>query len=376
MRIIHTGDLHIGKQINEISMLEDQRYILGQIVDICRKKEADVIILAGDIYDRAMPNADAVEVLDEFLTKIAALGIKVMMISGNHDSAQRLGFGGKIFEKQGIHIQSSQDGKMRKVMLTDEFGPVCFYLLPFVKAGVMGADTMDQAVKIMLTNNEALDLSMRNVLVTHYFVANAGKEPELSDSESGIYVGGLDLVEASRFQEYDYVALGHIHKPQRLGESNIYYAGSPLKYSFSEANQTKSVRFVEFGKKGEMTVEEIPLVPRREMRCIRGKISELIKEEILSLANREDYIQVTLTDTEETVDALSVIRSVYPNTMQLCMQKSGENAGSYEEALDVTNKPDDVLFREFYELVTGKELSKEKEKIVTEAFLQIREELA
>lgn len=376
MRIIHTGDLHIGKQINEFSMLEDQRYILGQIVDICRKKEADVIVLAGDIYDRAMPNADAVEVLDEFLTKIAALGIKVMMISGNHDSAQRLGFGGKIFEKQGIHIQSSQDGKMRKVMLTDEFGPVCFYLLPFVKAGVMGADTMDQAVKIMLTNNEAPDLSMRNVLVTHYFVANAGKEPELSDSESGIYVGGLDLVEASRFQEYDYVALGHIHKPQRLGESNIYYAGSPLKYSFSEANQTKSVQFVEFGKKGEMKVEEIPLVPRREMRCIRGKISELIKEEILSLANREDYIQVTLTDTEETVDALSVIRSVYPNTMQLCMQKSGENAGSYEEALDVTNKPDDVLFREFYELVTGKELSEEKEKIVTEAFLQIREELA
>lgn len=376
MRIIHTGDLHIGKQINEFSMLEDQRYILEQIVDICRKKEADVIILAGDIYDRAMPNADAVEVLDEFLTKIAALGIKVMMISGNHDSAQRLGFGGKIFEKQGIHIQSSQDGEIKKVMLTDKFGPVCFYLLPFVKAGGVGADTMDQAVEIMLTNNEAPDLSLRNVLVTHYFVANAGKEPELSDSESGIYVGGLDLVEASRFRDYDYVALGHIHKPQRLGESNIYYAGSPLKYSFSEANQTKSVRFVEFGKKGEMKVEEIPLVPRREMRCIRGKISELMKEEILSLANREDYMQVTLTDTEETVDALSIIRSVYPNTMQLCMLKSGENAETYEEALDVTNKPDDVLFREFYELVTGKELSEEKEKIVAETFLQIREELA
>lgn len=376
MRIIHTGDLHIGKQINEFSMLEDQRYILEQIADICREKEADVIILAGDIYDRAMPNADAVEVLDEFLTKIAALGIKVMMISGNHDSAQRLGFGGKIFEKQGIHIQSSQDGKIKKVMLTDEFGSVCFYLLPFVKAGIVGADTMDQAVKMMLTNNESPDLSVRNVLVTHYFVANAGKEPELSDSESGIYVGGLDLVEASRFQDYDYVALGHIHKPQRLGESNIYYAGSPLKYSFSEANQTKSVRFVEFGKKGEMTVEEISLVPRREMRCIRGKISELVKEEILSLANREDYMQVTLTDTEETVDALSVIRSVYPNTMQLCMQKSGENAEAYEEALDVTNKRDDILFREFYELVTGKELSEEKEKVVKETFLQIREELA
>jgi exonuclease SbcD len=377
MRFIHTADLHIGKQVNEFSMLDDQQYILNQIVEICREKKAEAIVLAGDIYDRAMPGADAVEVFDRFLTNLTALGLQVMIISGNHDSAQRLSYGEAIFEKHGVHIGAVQDSSIKKVMLTDEYGEVCFTLLPFVKPAMIGATTMDEAVGTILEHNASPSSAMRNVMVAHYFVANAGCEPELSDSESGIYVGGLDLVNAKHFRDYDYVALGHIHKPQRLLESNIYYAGSPLKYSFLEAAQTKSVRLVELKEKGNVMVEEIKLVPKRELRCIKGRLSELVREDIVSLSDREDYIQVTLTDEEEFVDAFAGLRSVYPNTMQLWLERDIAAKDKAEpESTDVTDKDDETLFKEFYEAVTDRTLSGEKQKIVAEAFCKIREELA
>lgn len=376
MRFIHTADLHIGKILNEFSLLEDQRFILKQIVSLCREHGADAIVLAGDIYDRAMPKAEAVELFDEFLTDLSVLGITVLLISGNHDSAVRLSYGSRLFKKQGIHIGSSQDGSREIVRLADDYGDICFELLPFVKAGVVEAETMDEAVGKMLEGQkENEEHALRRVLVTHYFVANAGHEPELSDSESHVYVGGLDLVDAGRFKSYDYVALGHIHKPQRIGETNIYYAGSPLKYSFSEAEQIKSVCLVDMKQKGDVTVERLPLVPMRDVRVIRGSLSELVREDIANLENRNDYIQVILTDKNERVDALTALRSVYPNTMQLMMERdmAGTSQGS-AEALSMTAKPEEELFGEFYELVTGKELEEEKSEVVRTSFEKLRGE--
>lgn len=377
MKFIHTADLHIGKIFNEFSLLEDQRFILKQIVSLCKEHHADAIVLAGDIYDRAMPKAEAVELFDEFLTDLSVLGITVLFISGNHDSAVRLSYGSRLFKKQGIHIGCSQDGSRKIVRLTDEYGDICFELLPFVKAGMVEAGTMDEAVGKMLEEPEKEEKKeVRRVLVTHYFVTNAGCEPELSDSESHVYVGGLESVDAARFKAYDYVALGHIHKPQRLGKTNIYYAGSPLKYSFSEAGQTKSVCLVDMKQKGDVTVERLPLVPMRDVRVIRGNLSELVREDIVNLENRDDYIQVILTDENERVDALTTLRSVYPNTMQLMMERDMTDMGQGStEALSMTAKPEEELFGEFYGLVTGKELEEEKAGLVKSFFEKLRGEM-
>lgn len=325
MKFVHTGDLHIGKIVNGFSMIEDQRYILKQVYEISRREKADALVLAGDIYDRAIPPADAVVLFNDFLTDMVRAGIPVLMISGNHDSPERLGFADAILEEEGIYIAGVYKEELKKVEIADTYGNVSFVLMPFVKPASVGAKTSGEAVGNMLsmekggkednidkddmdkdnTNKEGED-GIRRVLVTHYFVTDQGREPELSDGETTIHVGGLDNVEASLFDGFDYVALGHIHKPQKIGEREVYYAGAPLAYSFSEAGQEKGINLIEMGKKGEVTMRRIPIKPLHEMRRIRGKLQELMQPEVVGAAQAEDYIRAELTDEEELLSLIHI----------------------------------------------------------------------
>lgn len=381
MKFLHTGDLHIGKIVNDFSMLEDQRHILQEIVGIAKTEAVDAVVIAGDVYDRSIPSTDAVNLLDHFLTQLMEEGIRVLMISGNHDSPERVGFANKILEKQGLYIGGSIEGGLTRVEFEDASRTVTFLLLPFVKPAAQGAGNSQEAVEKLLSENgfekgwrETLPKDNRYVLVTHFFVAgNGGRLPELSDSETLLYVGGLDQVAAETFDGFDYVALGHIHKPQKMGKGACYYAGSPLKYSFSECDQVKGVNLVTIGETTE--VRKVELKPRREMRKIKGTLNALIQPEIVESAPKEDYIQATLTDKEELIDPIGVLRSVYPNVMQIQLEKDEPHDGDmYETKSNVKGKSTLELFHEFYELVKGETLDTRREKIVRESLEQAGEE--
>lgn len=387
MKFVHTGDLHIGKIVNGFSMIEDQRYILKQVYEISRREKADALVLAGDIYDRAIPPAGAVVLFNDFLTDMVRAGIPVLMISGNHDSPERLGFADAILEEEGIYIAGVYKEELKKVEIADTYGNVSFVLMPFVKPASVGAKTSGEAVGNMLSmekgrkednidkddmdkdnkNKEGED-GIRRVLVTHYFVTDQGREPELSDGETTIHVGGLDNVEASLFDGFDYVALGHIHKPQKIGEREVYYAGAPLAYSFSEAGQEKGINLVEMGKKGEVTMRRIPLKPLHEMRRIRGKLQELMQPEVVEAAQAEDYIRAELTDEEELIDPIGTLRSVYPNVMQILLTKNEK-----KENMDYISRPEEKkksipqLFLGFYEMIRGEKPDEGRMKVVEEA---------
>lgn len=371
MKFLHTADLHIGKRIFELSMIEDQKYILDRIYEIAVKEKVDALLIAGDVYDRAVPPAEAVSLLDEFLTRFIDAGIKVIMISGNHDSAERVSFAGRILEKRGLYIAGNYSEPLQTVTLEDEYGPVTFVCMPFVKPAVTGCTNSEQAVAHMLSNLPmTLDGNRRHVLVTHFFVTGEqGETPLLSDSESEVNVGGLDNVGAGLFRAFDYVALGHIHRPQHIGGGNIYYAGAPLKYSFSEANHDKSVNLVTLGAVGEVDVQKISLKPMREMRCIKGKLMDLLDREVWEPLGeeREDYIQVTLTDKEELLDPMGSLRSVYPNVLQILLERNEAGGGmEYESSLQCVKKSTVELFAEFYEMLKGDPLDDIRLAVVEE----------
>lgn len=371
MKFLHTADLHIGKKIFELSMIEDQRHILNQIYHIACQEQVDAVIIAGDVYDRAVPSTEAVSLLDGFLTRLIQSKIPVLMISGNHDSPERVSFAGRILEQQGLHIAGEYMEDLKQVTLYDALGPVTFVLLPFVKPGVCGCSNSAEAVKKLLEGIGDLPEDRRRVLLTHYFVTGEqGEVPLLSDSETDVNVGGLDNVPSSLFRDYDYVALGHIHRPQQIGGQQVYYSGAPLKYSFSEARGEKSVRVVELGEKGQVRSEKHPLTPLHEMRCIRGRLADLTDGQLLENqdAPREDYLQVTLTDTEELIDPISTLRSVYPNVLQILLEKNlGQEQGEYEVRLQTVRKSTEELFSEFYEMLKGEEPDDKRRQIIQEA---------
>lgn len=370
MKFLHTADLHIGKKLHECSLLEDQRHILKQIYEIACENRVDAVLIAGDIYDRSVPSTEAVELLDDFLTELIKADIPVIMISGNHDSGKRVAFAERILEKQGLYIAGDYDGELKSVTLEDEEGAVTFVCMPFVKPAAAGCGTQAEAVEKMLSGCPmALSLNSRYVLLAHYFVVGEhGESPELSDSETDVNVGGLDGVPASLFSAFSYVALGHIHKPQHIGEGNVYYAGSPLKYSFGEARGEKSVNLVELSG-GEVSVRRVPLKPIHEMRCIKGRLQDLISSEVLQLSKeeREDYLQVTLTDREELIDPIGTLRSFYPNVLQLLLEKNIDEAGGeYESRLNGVRKSTSELFGEFYEMLRGEALDEKQLAVVEE----------
>lgn len=373
MKLVHTGDLHIGKIVNGFSMMEDQKYILKQIYEISCREKADALILAGDIYDRAIPPAEAVVLLDHFLTDMAEAGILVFLISGNHDSPERLGFAAKLLEDKRIHIGGVYENCLKEVKVTDRYGEVTFVLMPFVRPATVEAKTSGEAAERILS--QRVKGKEREILVSHCFVTDGGREPELSDGETTVHVGGLDNVEASLLGGFDYVALGHIHKAQKIGQGNIYYAGAPLAYSFSEAGQEKSVNLVELGEEGEITVRRIPLKPLHEMRRIRGRLEELMRPEIVAAGDAGDYIRAELTDEEELIDPIGTLRSVYPNIMQIVLMKNEEKENTdYTSRLQEKRKSIPELFQDFYEMIRGEKPDEEKMEAVRAAARKAEEE--
>lgn len=375
MKLLHLADLHIGKIIYEQSLLEDQKYMLKEIIKIVEKEKVDAVLLSGDIYDRSVPPADAVEVLNDFLNKlIKVLKVKVFIISGNHDSKERLNFGSKIFENDGLYIQTTYDGKIKCVSLTDKIN---IYMLPFIKPIEVKQyfeeekiDTYDDAMKLIM-NNEEIDEEKINILMAHQFVTAGSNNPEICESET-INVGGVENVDSSSFDKFDYVALGHIHGPQRIGRDTVRYSGTMLKYSFSEANHNKSAVLINI--KGKKTVEFklIPLKPLRDMRVIKGPIEELLNEENYKDTNTQDFIKAIITNKEPIYDAIGQIRRVYPNTLSLEISnvKSSIQNVELENIENLKQKDEFELFDDFYEFQNNIRLDEEQKEIIKEIIEQ------
>ena len=319
MKFLHLADLHLGKRVNGFSMLEDQAHILRQILAILDDEQPDGVLIAGDVYDKSVPSVEAVELLDGFLTELRARGIPVLLISGNHDSPERLAFGGRVMDSCGIHISPVYDGALAPVTLHDEFGPVHVWLLPFVKPAHVrrwfpdaDIESYTDAVAEAVAHMD-IDTAARNVLVTHQFVTGGTR----SGSEE-LSVGGTDNVDSSVFAPFDYVALGHLHGAQQIDHPTVRYAGSPLKYSFSEASQHKSVTVVTLGEKGDVQVRTVALTPLRELREIRGSYDELTARSFYEHTTyRSDYLHLILTDEQDVFDAMSRLRTIYPYLMTL-----------------------------------------------------------
>ena len=376
MKLIHLSDLHLGKRVNEFSMLEDQEYILTKCLNVIDEEKPDAVILAGDLYDKSVPPAEAVTLFDSFLVRLVQRRLQVFVISGNHDSAERTAFAGRLIDLSGVHLSPVYSGDVRAITLTDLYGPVHFYMLPFVKPVHVRRWFPDaeiasytDAVRVAIENMH-MDLSERNVLVTHQFVTGAVR----SESED-LSVGGADNVDASVFDGIDYVALGHIHGPQDIGSPRIRYCGTLLKYSFSEAEHEKSVTVAELKEKGWLEVRTVPLIPRRDMREQRGSYMELTARSNYKGTNTDDYLHITLTDEEDIPDVVTKLRVIYPNLMKLDYDnrrtRSQTVVGGAE---DVEQKSPLELFAELYEKQNGAPLSEEQEAFSAALIEKIWEE--
>lgn len=375
MKLLHTADLHIGKGFFEYSLLEDQRWILQEILAVAKEEAVDAVLVAGDVYDRSVPSAEAVTVLSDFLTALCQAGIAVFAVAGNHDSPERLEFGAELLSQEGCHIAGRMPGAGRgsRFVMEDPYGKVNFYLLPYARPLAAGTGSTAEAVQGWMASL-GVDPRARNVLVTHYFVTSQGKMPEQSESEQDIFVGGLDSVDVTAFSGFDYVALGHIHRPQQIGCATVRYAGAPLQYSFSEAGHEKSVAIVELAGKDEVSVRLKKLHPLRELRCIRGPLAELTTEGVLEEAGRADFIQATLTDERELLEPAAALRSVYPNICQVLFKRPGEEPGRGQAAFAAVRQKSRLeLVREFYSQVSGQPWTEEKEALLRETVQELEQ---
>lgn len=376
MKLIHLSDLHIGKRVNEFSMAEDQKYILNQILEIIDREQPDCVVIAGDVYDKSIPSAEAVQILDDFLTRLAGRKIPTAMISGNHDSPERLSFGAQLMKESGIYVSPVYDGQVQSIGFADEYGEVRVYLLPFLKPATVRhvyeeetVESYQDAVETAISHLP-LDTSCRNVLVAHQFAAGASR----CESEE-MWVGGIDQVDVSVFDDFDYVALGHIHSPQSAGRPAVRYCGTPLKYSFSEAGQQKSVSVVELFEKGRVEIREVPLTPLRDMRKIRGTYLELTARSFYQGTNTEDYIQAILTDEEDIPDGMQKLRIIYPNLMRLEYdnRRTRENR-QIQQAADAEEKSEAELFSQLYELQNNQPLDEEQKQFLEAVIRQVKGE--
>ena len=376
MKFLHLADLHLGKRVNGFSMLEDQAHILRQILAILDDEQPDGVLIAGDVYDKSVPSVEAVELLDGFLTELRARGVPVLLISGNHDSPERLAFGGRVMDSCGIHISPVYDGALAPVTLQDAFGPVHVWLLPFVKPAHVRrwfpdadiesyTDAMAEAVAHM-----DIDTAARNVLVTHQFVTGGTR----SGSEE-LSVGGTDNVDSGVFAPFDYVALGHLHGAQHIGRETIRYAGSPLKYSFSEARQHKSVTVVTLGKKGDVQVRTVALTPLRELREIRGSYDELTARSFYEHTTyRSDYLHLILTDELDVFDAMSRLRTIYPYLMTLDYDNARTRAaGGMSVPAETERRTPLELFEALYQRQNHQPMSEVQREYIAQLMEQIME---
>ena len=376
MIVVHLSDLHLGKRVNGFSMLEDQRYILERILAVIDDEKPQAVVIAGDVYDKPVPPAEAVELFDDFLVKLARRKITVFVISGNHDSPERLAFAARLMDGSGVHMAPVYNAMVQPFFLEDEFGPVGFYCLPFLKPAhvrrFFPEETIESYTDALRTavNDLRADVKTRNVLITHQFVTGAA----VCDSET-VSVGGTDNVDAAVFDGFDYVALGHIHGPQSVGRQTLRYCGTPLKYSFSEANHKKSVTVVELRQKGSVAVRTVPLTPLRELREIRGSYEELTLRANYQGSNTEDYLHVTLTDEEDVPNALDRLRTIYPNIMKLDYDNTRTRAAQWiPDQTEMEHKSELELFQDFYAQQNGKPMSREQSDYCSRLIEQLREE--
>ena len=375
MKFIHLSDLHIGKRVNEVSMIEDQEYILHQILEQTDRIQPDAVLISGDVYDKSVPSGEAVTLFDNFLFALAERKLQVLIISGNHDSAERLAFGGRLMENKGIYLSPVYDGSIAPITLKDAYGSVSFWLLPFLKPAHVKRfypeetiESYTDACRVAIENMN-LDSTQRNVLLTHQFVTGSAT----CDSEE-ISVGGTDNVDAAVFEDFDYVALGHIHGPQNIGSERIRYCGTPLKYSFSESNHKKSITLVELGEKGIFRLETVPLIPKHDMRQIRGSYEEITARSFYQDTAVDDYLQITLTDEEDVPEAVSRLRVIYPNLMKLNYDNTRTRSASVVDgALDVQKKSQLQLFSELYEIQNGQPMNDVQQEFMRELIESIWE---
>lgn len=389
MKVLHVSDLHIGKRVNGMSMLDDQRYILRQILDIAEKRQVSVLLIAGDVYDKASPSAEAVTVFDAFLTDAVAAGLHVLAIPGNHDSAERIAYAQGLLEKQGVCLPPVYAGEVERVELEDEHGPVEFWLLPFLKPGDVRrffpdeeiGDDCSAALRAVL-GACAIDQGKRNVVLSHQLVTAYGTAPDRADDE--IKLGGMDNVDVSVYDAFDYVALGHVHRPQRVGRDTVRYSGSPLKYSFSEARYDKSAALIELGEKkpgddvGEcVSFELIPLVPLHDVREVRGTLADVLAMGT-ALDASQDYLHITLSDEHPQLDAMAKIHEVFPNAMMLDYDNVTVLIDRPQTQL--TADPDSMdtldLFSAFYESQVGNPLDIEQRDFARKLIAKVEDSAA
>lgn len=376
MKLIHLSDIHLGKRVNEFSMLEDQAHILKKILVVVDEEKPNGVLIAGDVYDKSVPSTEAVQLFDDFLVRLAERKLPVFIISGNHDSPERLSFANRLIDAVGIHLAPVYNGVVEPITLSDEYGPVNVYMLPFIKpAHVRGffpdteitgySDAVAAAIGRM-----NIDKTQRNVLITHQFVTGAQR----SDSEE-LSVGGTDNIGAEVFCDFDYVALGHIHGPQNMDSGRIRYCGSPLKYSFSEAAQQKSVTVAELKEKGTLEIHTVPLIPRRDMVELKGSYQQLtLREFYENTTYQEDYTHITLTDEEDIPDAVAKLRAVYHNLMKLDYDNTRtRHSAAISGAENVETRSPIDLFAEFYKLQNGLPMSAEQTELVASLIEKIWE---
>ena len=377
MKILHLADLHLGKRVNEMSMIEDQKYILDQIITLIKEESVGIVLLCGDIYDKSIPTIEAIHLLDEFLDQLSKMAIKVLMISGNHDSIDRLSFGKSLFTRSNLYIASQFENEIEKITVKENGITVNFYMLPFVKSAYIShifqlqTDSYEECFRYLIEHTK-IDEEETNILLSHQFVTANKKNPELSDSETSS-LGGIDNIDFHIFDPFDYVALGHIHKPQAMGREMVRYAGSILKYSFSEIHMDKKATILTIDAKKEISLSFHPLKPLRDMREIECSLEELLKKQC-EIGNQEDYMHVILTDEEQILDAIGKVRTINPNVMQISFKnrrhmKQLESAQIKED--QISDQSPAELFEQFYKMQNHIDLDEKRLQLVLSVFEEV-----
>ena len=376
MRFLHLADLHIGKRVNGFSMIEDQKFVFEQVYNVIENEKIDGIIMAGDIYDKPVPSAEAVKLFDEMLTRLVSINLPIFVISGNHDSAERIGFGSDILSAAKVYMSRVYNGNLQKIELEDDYGKINVYLLPFIKPATVKniykeaeIKDYDDALEYVLSQ-EKIDETKRNVIVSHQFVTGAMR----SESEE-VSVGGLDNVSVENYEAFDYVALGHIHRAQQMGRESARYAGTLLKYSFSEEKHNKSMTIVDLKEKGNIEIKEIPVKPLHDLKTIKGKFSKITSEEFYKELKKEDYYRAVLTDEDDILNAIGKLKSIYPNLMSMEYDNTRTRSYSVVDNGETgeTKSPLDY-FEEFFEKQNGRKMSEKQRNYLLEILGEAREE--
>ena len=376
MRFLHLADLHIGKRVNGFSMIEDQKFVFEQVYNVIENEKIEGIIMAGDIYDKPVPSAEAVKLFDEMLTRLVSINLPIFVISGNHDSAERIGFGSDILSAAKVYMSRVYNGNLQKIELEDDYGKINVYLLPFIKPATVKniykeaeIKDYDDALEYVLSQ-EKIDKTKRNVIVSHQFVTGALR----SESEE-VSVGGLDNVSVENYEAFDYVALGHIHRAQQMGRESARYAGTLLKYSFSEEKHNKSMTIVDLKEKGNIEIKEIPVKPLHDLKTIKGKFSKITSEEFYKELKKEDYYRAVLTDEDDILNAIGKLKSIYPNLMSMEYDNTRTRSYSVVDNVETgeTKSPLDY-FEEFFEKQNGRKMSEKQRNYLLEILGEAREE--